>query len=105
MPNLCMHIDTPTICNAIELVAPERRGHGFTTHSMVVARPELKPMVGYARTATYRSAAPSDRPAADLGAQRAAKGVQRIRPVQRDNGNRAVALNLDNVLGHDAVSF
>lgn len=64
--------DTPTICNAIELVAPERRGAGFTTDAMVVARPELGPMVGFARTATYRSAAPSDRPAAELGARRAA---------------------------------
>ena len=63
--------DTPTICNGMELVAPERRGHGFTTHKMVVARPEQAPMVGYARTATYRSAAPSDRPAAAMAAQRA----------------------------------
>lgn len=63
--------DTPTICNALEIVAPERRGHGFTTHRMVVARPKLEPMVGFARTATYRSAAPSDRPGADLAAQRA----------------------------------
>ena len=22
--------DTPTICNALEIVVPERRGHGFT---------------------------------------------------------------------------
>lgn len=64
--------DTPTICNAIEVVAPERRGAGFTTHATVVARPELKPMVGFARTATYRSALPSDRPAAELAARRAA---------------------------------
>jgi len=64
--------DTPTICNALELVVPERRGTGFTTHAMVVARPELKPMVGFARTATYRSATPPDRPAAEMAAQRAA---------------------------------
>ena len=64
--------DTPTICNAIEVAAPERRGAGFTTHAMVVARPELKPMVGFARTATYRSAAPPDRPAAEMAARRAA---------------------------------
>jgi len=64
--------DTPTICNGMELAAPERRGYGFTTHKMVVARPEQGPMVGFARTATYRSAAPSDRPAAEMAAQRAA---------------------------------
>ncbi len=64
--------DTPTVCNAMEVVAPERRGCGFTTHAMVVARPQLKPIVGYARTATYRSMTPSDRPPAEMAAQRAA---------------------------------
>jgi regulator of RNase E activity RraA len=64
--------DTPTICNALEVVAPQRRGFGYTTHSMVVARPDLKPMVGFARTATYRSMTPPDRPAPEMAAQRAA---------------------------------
>ena len=31
--------DTPTICNALELVAPERRGHGFTIRPFTVLRP------------------------------------------------------------------
>lgn len=66
------NVDTPTICNALEIVTPERRGEGFTTGSMVAARPELVPMVGFARTATYRSAQPSTRPAADVQTQRAA---------------------------------
>ena len=65
-------VDTPTICNALEILMPERRGIGFTTGSMVVARPELPPMVGFARTATYRSAAPSTRPAGEVQTQRAA---------------------------------
>lgn len=65
-------VDTPTICNALEIVAPERRGTGFTTGAMVVARPELPPMVGFARTATYRSAQPSTRPAEEVHTQRAA---------------------------------
>lgn len=65
-------VDTPTICNALEIVTPERRGEGFTTGAMVAARPELVPMVGFARTATYRSAQPSTRPAADVQTQRAA---------------------------------
>lgn len=64
-------VDTPTICNALEIVAPERRGEGFTTGSMVVARPALAPMVGFARTATYRSAQPSTRPADQVQTQRA----------------------------------
>lgn len=65
-------VDTPTICNALEIVAPQRRGEGFTTGSMVIARADLPPMVGFARTATYRSAQPSTRPAAEVQAQRAA---------------------------------
>ena len=50
--------DTPTICNALEVVAPERRSRGFTTEALVCAVPTLAPMVGFARTATIRSAAP-----------------------------------------------
>ena len=52
-------IDTPTVCNALELLAPERRGYGFTTQPLVCTRPELPPMVGIARTATIRAAHPS----------------------------------------------
>ena len=64
--------DTPTICNALEIVAPERRDIGFTTGAMAVARSELVPMVGFARTATYRSAQPSTRSAQEVQTQRAA---------------------------------
>jgi regulator of RNase E activity RraA len=53
-------LDTPTVCNALELVAPERRGHGFTVSPLLCARPGLPPMVGYARTAAIRAAHPSD---------------------------------------------
>ncbi len=52
--------DTPTVCNALEVLAPRRRGYGFTTEQLVCTRPELKPMVGIARTATIRSAHPGD---------------------------------------------
>ena len=51
--------DTPTICNAIELVVPERRSYGFTTRSLHCIRPELPPMVGYARTVSVRAFRPS----------------------------------------------
>ena len=50
--------DTPTICNALELVVPERRGHGFTIKPFTVLDPSLKPIVGIARTARVRAAAP-----------------------------------------------
>ena len=50
--------DTPTICNALELVAPELRTVGFSTRPFVVADPRLPPIVGRARTGLLRAAAP-----------------------------------------------
>ena len=47
--------DTPTICNALEIVAPERRLTGFTTKPLVCPFPDLPPIVGYAKTATIRA--------------------------------------------------
>ena len=41
------HFDTPTICNAMEIVAPERRLIGYTTKPLVCPFPDLPPMVGY----------------------------------------------------------
>ena len=57
-------IDTPTVCNALELVAPERRGWGYTVEPLVCARPELGSMVGFARTARIRAQHPADDDAA-----------------------------------------
>lgn len=64
--------DTPTICNALEVVAPERRLIGYTTKPLVCPFPDLPPMVGYARTATIRATSPSSLSAADQRAQRVA---------------------------------
>ena len=47
--------DTPTICNGLELVTPERRAIGFTTEQMAWLDSQLSPVVGYARTATVRA--------------------------------------------------
>ena len=52
-------LDTPTVCNALEITSPERRAMGFTTTPLVCPRPELPPMVGFARTATLRSMKPA----------------------------------------------
>lgn len=52
-------LDTPTVCNALEIVAPERRAIGFTTTPLVCPRPQLPPIVGYARTARQRSMRPA----------------------------------------------
>ena len=51
--------DTPTICNGLEIVCPERRMCGFTTRPLVALDASLPPVIGYACTARYRSAAPS----------------------------------------------
>jgi regulator of RNase E activity RraA len=56
-------LDTPTICNALELLMPERRPFGYTSELFVCARPELPPVIGYARTAVIRSRQPNNRPA------------------------------------------
>lgn len=53
-------IDTPTVCNALEALVPERRGHGYTTQPLVCTRPELPPVVAVAKTASIRAAHPND---------------------------------------------
>jgi regulator of RNase E activity RraA len=52
-------LDTPTVCNALELLAPQRRGWGFTIEPLVCVRPGLPPVVAVARTARIRAAHPS----------------------------------------------
>jgi regulator of RNase E activity RraA len=53
--------DTPTICNALELVAPARRAIGFTRRPLIAAFPALPPVVAFARTAIIRSREPHPR--------------------------------------------
>jgi regulator of RNase E activity RraA len=48
-------IDTPTVCNLLEVVAPERRGFGYTVRHLHCPFPELPPMVGFAKTVTMRA--------------------------------------------------
>ena len=48
-------LDTPTVCNALEICLPERRSFGFTTQHLHCVNPKLPPMVGYARTSTIRA--------------------------------------------------
>ncbi len=50
--------DTPTICNGLELIVPERRAIGFTTRSMHAADRKLPPIVGLARVGTIRAKEP-----------------------------------------------
>jgi regulator of RNase E activity RraA len=55
-------IDTPTVCNLIEMVAPERRGAGYTAVHLHCPFPDLAPMVGFAKTVTIRARDPVSGP-------------------------------------------
>ena len=52
-------IDTPTICNLLEMVVPERRGYGYTVEHLHCLYPDMKPIVGFAKTATMRAKNPA----------------------------------------------
>ena len=62
--------DTPTICNALEMLEPGRRGYGYTRRGMVAVNAGSSPVVGVARTATMRSAIRADRAADTLKRER-----------------------------------
>jgi len=62
--------DTPTVCNALELIVPERRGYGYTVEPLFCARPNLPPIVGYARTGTTKAMEPYDFGTAEAKKQR-----------------------------------
>ena len=49
--------DTATICNVIELFHVRPRNVGYMDHRIQAAFPQFPPMVGYALTAEFRSAA------------------------------------------------
>src|SRR5258708_3828303 len=52
--------DTPTICNALEIVRGERFTTGFTHRRLLAAFPTRPSIVGYARTARLRCSVPFD---------------------------------------------
>jgi 4-hydroxy-4-methyl-2-oxoglutarate aldolase len=55
---LLKKIDTPTICNVVELFDLYPRSSGYMSKRIGACYPKLPPMVGYATTATFRSYAP-----------------------------------------------
>lgn len=63
--DLLKNWDVPTICNALELVMPERRAIGFTVEPMVAVDASLPPIVGLARTGTIRAKEPPRGPVAN----------------------------------------
>ena len=48
-------IDTPTVCNLIEIVTPERRGAGYTVSHLHCPFPDLPPLAGFAKTVAIRA--------------------------------------------------
>src|SRR3954451_8928322 len=54
---LLRKVDTPTICNVVELLDLCPRTAFYMDRRIQACYPKLPPLVGYASTATYRSAA------------------------------------------------
>lgn len=92
--------DTPTVCNALEIVAPQRRMVGFTRRPLVCIRPELPPMVGYAATVTCRAAVPPTE-AADVRRQRRVAYYEYIDSLPRPS--IVVVQDLDDPAGFGAL--
>ena len=51
-------IDTPTVCNAIEVAQGKRGFNDFTKGTMISSSPNEKPICGYARTAKITALSP-----------------------------------------------
>ena len=58
-------IDTPTVCNTMDLLKVEQASRGFVTQPFVCLDPGAGPVVGFARTATCRAVEPSSRSPAE----------------------------------------
>ncbi|WP_299626335.1 RraA family protein [Pelagibius sp.] len=65
-------VDTPTVCNAIEVAQGRRGFDAFTRRTMQVADPALQPIVGYAKTARIKASAPAAEPPETIKARRMA---------------------------------
>ena len=55
---ILQQVDTPTVCNAIEVAQGERGFNAFTRGTMLASQPDAPAMVGYARTARIAAVAP-----------------------------------------------
>ena len=69
---LLRRVDTPTVCNAIEVAQGRRGFEAFTRATPVASDPGAPAMVGYARTAAIRGSAPSEDPPEATRARRMA---------------------------------
>jgi regulator of RNase E activity RraA len=69
---LLRRVDTPTVCNAIEVVQGTRGFVGFTRGTMVASHPGAPAMVGFAATAKLAGVAPPAEPADFIRSRRMA---------------------------------
>lgn len=68
--DLLRHVDTPTVCNAIEVAQGKRGFNDFTRGTMVASDGSALAMVGYARTARIQAVKPPSEPADVIKARR-----------------------------------
>jgi regulator of RNase E activity RraA len=68
--DLLKSVDTPTVCNAIEVAEGKRGFNRFTRGTMLSSDPDGGAMVGYARTAKISALAPPTEPADVIKARR-----------------------------------
>ena len=47
--------DTPTICNALELIDPKCQGSGYTKEPLICLDKSLPPIIGFVRTVKINS--------------------------------------------------
>ena len=69
---LLQQVDTPTVCNAIEVAQGKRGFDAFTRGTMQASDPQAPAIVGYARTAKISAQRPSDDPVDVVKARRKA---------------------------------
>ena len=62
--------DTPTICNALELIDSSRKNHGYTIRPFHCTNKTYQPVIGIAKTATMRSLMPSSKSTETLKKER-----------------------------------
>lgn len=67
---LLKQVDTPTVCNAIEVAEGGRGFSAFTRGTMLSSAPDAPPVVGYARTAKIAALHPPAEPADVIRARR-----------------------------------
>lgn len=65
-------VDTPTVCNAIEVAQGKRGFERFTRQTVTPADPALPAMCGFAMTARIRASRPSQDPPEEVRARRMA---------------------------------